>query len=406
MMTEADVFTILEGLTEPQLDEVIVTAGLNEAYLRDDAAPATRAHEILRLLKQRPEWLDEIEPILIQVTSSTRNYFDERLRHIKTFLVDPPQPFNTRPRERGTIKTLLAALKSVGEIEEPQLIDVTGTLFPAALLSAGWWDRRVARGVPGIQWKTTLQKWLFDGFELWAPSWDISWDFEGRDRQAKPYYIAQIAEGDESDSLRIIVGPRRAAECREKFRENPGGVEVKVRGVLGHRHQAGAHFALLPQDLPTEESAGAQDYCVWLNDDEEKHTIQYLDGRQTELYSGYLWKCVVPEPWIPENKKIGLSHVYFIWEHTNFAAPDARDYNLAGLLQKEAYIKDVHKNARLILLAKSHAVVPGDPVWGAKEFYDLFLAQKVIVPSLPGAGESREAGPDRPDSPLIGASDA
>ena len=56
-----------------------------------------------------------------------------------------------------------------------QFLTVTGHFFPSALLSFGWWDRVNRSLETDIKWKDPiLQRWLFSGFEQWAPSWDLN----------------------------------------------------------------------------------------------------------------------------------------------------------------------------------------------------------------------------------------
>jgi hypothetical protein len=375
MMTQDEVYEELTRLADPQLDYIVEKWPLDRRFL-SHAARATRAAEILHQLEHRASWLADIGRLINEVKTSTSSYFHQRLAYIHDFLVEPPEPRNTSSEAKGTIKELRDGLKKVGTIDEPQLIKVKGTLFPAALLTAGWWERKGWEFK--MKWKDPeLQQWLFEGFDLWAPSWDISWDFEGREQNTKPYYIAQLTEGDEADSLPVIIPTLMAKEFRDKFRKSWGGLEVEVKGVLGHRSQAQKELELSPGELSPGQ---AYDYCIWLKDGEQKHGIDHLSARSTDLYSGYLWKCLVPEEWIKEDRSVDLGQVYFVWEHTNFAAQKALDYNLAGLRHKESFIKK-HRKSALILLAKSHAIVPGDPKWPVDDFYNLLLGKEVKLPT-------------------------
>jgi hypothetical protein len=78
---------------------------------------------------------------------------------------------------------------------------------------------------------------------------------------------------------------------------------------------------------------------------------------------------------------LGVGDVYIVWEHTNFAAKQALEYNLASLKDKEAFIEKTHReDGGLILLQKSHQlIVPGeDPKWDIGDFYRMLLAREKI----------------------------
>jgi hypothetical protein len=96
---------------------------------------------------------------------------------------------------------------------------------------------------------------------------------------------------------------------------------------------------------------------------------------QTQVYSGYLWKCVAPKRYL-KDKRVSLNDVWFIWEHTNFASPEAVSYNLDSLERKEDYVRRDH--GELVLVQKSSFLVPGDPAWRAEEVYDLLLNKKPL----------------------------
>jgi hypothetical protein len=252
-------------------------------------------------------------------------------------------------------------------LKEPSLITVRGTLYPCALLTSGWWERQSQAISTELEWKDRLQKWLFIGFDLWGPSWDFSWDLDSQGDWGHSHFIAQLGEGDEANSLPVIIPRGKAKKLREKFKEGWGGVEVTIRGLLGHRKQ----FAEEPGPLCLV--GGLLDYCLWLNDDDKDHKITLLFDR-TEIYSGYLWKCVIPKSRFEENKFLCLSDVYFLWEHTNFTEKDAVRYNLDSLARKEEYVRSLQ--GELVLLQKSSALVPGAPLWSTEEFYNLLTRKK------------------------------
>lgn len=364
-MTEKEAFDKLIDLTPQQLDYLVVQLELDRRFMRNTQQRVDLATDILHLLRSRSGWLDELERALKVLYDSTQSYLRDRLAPIRKFLVEPPPNPGEVPMESGgTVKELRKALAALSSpLQRPERIkDVSGTLFPALLLTEGWWERKKADKALHIE--DPLQRWLFKGFDLWAPSWDISWDFENRQAiDTSHYFIAQLTDGDEADSLRVIVPGEMARQLRDEFRDSWGGFEVKISGRLGHKYQ-------FEKEVPEGLEGELQDFYIWL----ERYKRL---GAKTDLYSGYLWKCLAPSKWLEENALLGLDKVYFVWEHTNFAAKDAVQYNLDSLLHKEALIAKRHPGSELVLLQKSHAIVPGDPRWPTKQFIDLLAGELV-----------------------------
>lgn len=280
---------------------------------------------------------------------------------------DPAGPWDLSFSGVEEISALRKKLLQIERLKEPALITVRGTLYPCALLSSGWWERRSDAISAELDWKDRLQKWLFVGFDLWGPSWDFSWGLDAGGDWGHSHFIAQLGEGDEANSLPVILPREKAKKLREKFKEGWGGVEVSLRGLLGHRSQ----FAKEPG--PLSLVGGLLDYCLWLNEEEKEHKIT-LQADRTEIYSGYLWKCVVPKKWFEANRFLCLSDVFFLWEHTNFTEKDAVSYNLDSLARKEEYVRS--RQGELVLLQKSSALVPGEPLWSTEEFYGLLTRKK------------------------------
>lgn len=266
------------------------------------------------------------------------------------------------------VNDLRKKLLRIKTIPDPVCVTVRGTLFPCALLTAGWWDRQEPSKVIMPKWHDNIQKWLFSGFDLWGPSWDFTWDTEHN--KHNPYVIAQLGYGDEADSIPVLIPREKVGKLNEFFQENWGGGEVEVTGLLGHRSQ----FVKAHDDV--QLVGGLLDYCLWIDRDNKDHTIVALNY-QTDLYSGYLWKCVTPKAWYTPNMSLSLNQVYFIWEHTNFRDQDAIKYNLDSLQHKEEYISRLYGD--LLLLQKSSQLVPGEPVWSTSEFYRVFLQKKKTI---------------------------
>lgn len=304
----------------------------------------------------------------VDVHVGSRNYLILRgVDPYRDFLNDPAGPWDLSFRGIEEISSLRKKLLQIDALKEPVSITVHGTLFPCALLSSGWWERRSQAITSELDWKNPLQKWLFIGFDLWGPSWDFSWDLDSPGDWGHTHFIAQIGEGDEANSLPVVLPRAKAQKLREKFKEGWGGVEVNIRGLLGHRHQ----FAKEPGPLGL--FGGLLDYCIWLNEENKEHKITLLADR-TDIYSGYLWKCVVPKKWFDTNRFLCLSDVFFLWEHTNFTEKDAVRYNLDSLERKVEYVRKLE--GELVLLQKSSALVPGEPIWSTQEIYDLLTRKK------------------------------
>lgn len=308
---------------------------------------------------------------------------------VKPFMVfrgDPSHPLNEPPS--GIIE-VSALRKDIAMIEDPREwlphatpVRIHGTLYPCALLVSGWWVRKQQEQIEVPQWDNDIQAWLFHGFHEWGPSWDFTWDFENMDEtKIKPYLIAQLGDGDEANSIPVIIPHEKAKRLHEIFLEKGnnlgikvGGFEVEIKGLLTHRiHFTGQELESF--DLPQEDILN---YCIWLKEGEAGHVIKPL-SRNTDIYSGYLWKLIAPQKWVEGKKTIPLNQVYFVWEHTNFFKQDSVKYNLDSLEHKVSYIKKIHKEKYgeddFVLLQKSSSLVPDKPKWKADEFYDFFLGK-------------------------------
>ena len=290
----------------------------------------------------------------------------------KTWLADPRQPWDILTQPTVSLSELREALRTLGRLETPILITVKGTFFPAALLSSGWWEQHAKAKVCEPLWRTPLQQWLFHGFQEWGPSWDFCWDFAGsQEAQASRFFIGQIADGDEANSIPVLLPYEKARRLYDECRCNWGGVEAAIRGLLGHR----SHF---PVEVVAAGLLGdSLDYCIKVMPDDRSHRIELLTNR-TELYSGYLWTCVAPKAWIKTLTAISLDQVFFLWEHTDFTKEEARRYNLESLSHKEAQIR--RQFGEVILLQKSSSLIEGEPLWSGQEFHDHLVgkAGKII----------------------------
>jgi TIR domain len=281
----------------------------------------------------------------------------------------PQGPWDPAITGTETIENLRLKLTRGGvELEKPLPIKVQGTLYPCALLSSGWWERRAAAKTRQIKWRDGLQEWLFHGFEEWGPSWDFTWDFDNWAHSSKrPYFIAQLGDGDEANSIPVLLPATKAKRLQEVFERTWGGMEAEISGVLGHRK----HFAQYVNPQALELFGGLLDYCLWLDDDNKEHKISPRT-KHTDVYSGYLWKCVAPKELL-HGRTPCLNDVYFIWEHVNFADRDALAYCLEALNNKEEHVRK--RYGELMLVQKSSALVPGTPALAADTIYGLLLGK-------------------------------
>lgn len=309
-------------------------------------------------------------------TSKLSGYLVSRTRYLGRFFGSPQASLDLSIGDREHVSDLRAKLLRGVELHKPKLLTVRGTLFPCALLAEGWWERKGSKKLAAglaIGWGDPVQEWLFNGFDLWAPSWDFTWIFDAEEQdESHPYLIAQLGSGDEADSMPVLIPQGKAERLREEFEKELGGLEVEVTGLLGHRK----HFPGDRSDL--EIFGGVLDYCLWLSDEDEKHKVSRC-REKTSIYSGYLWKCLAPRARIAGQKdRINLLEpwdVFFVWEHTNFASPDAVAYGLDSLKHKEDYIEK--RYGELVLIQKSSSLVSGSPELSARRAYERLFTGKV-----------------------------
>ena len=288
----------------------------------------------------------------------------------RAFIERPDEPWSPDIQGTESIEDLRTKLLFGRQRPaDPVPITVTGTLFPCALLSSGWWEKHHKLSAR-IRWRDEIQEWLFQGFDDWGPSWDFTWHFDqGPAAAAHPDFIAQLGDGDEANSLPVLLPAAKAKRLYEYIEgqaaaERWGGLDAEVTGVLGHRRS----FKGALDPLTSQLFGGLLDYCLWLDEDDPNHGIEPL-ARRTTVYSGYLWKCVAP---LSLGDKLPLlNDVYFIWEHTNFASPAAVAYNLDSLARKEEYLEK--RYGKFMLVQKSSSLVPGDPRWSSEEIYKILL---------------------------------
>lgn len=292
------------------------------------------------------------------------NYLGGRIAYLVDFTVDCARTLMKEGEcidaveEVGALRRKLARMKVP---RKPQLLTVTGTFYPGLLLSSGWWEHTRRASLPKVDWQDPLQDWLFRGFQEWGPSWDIN---SAAQTTEGDWLLAQLGNGDEVNSLPLIISHGQAATLRDELREQPASVfSANVTGMLCHRQH-------LPEPVLNDIGSWGRafDYCLVVDDD-ERLSVSHRAGRP-ELYSGYLWQCwgrdVAAQEQMPQ-----LANCYFVWEHTDFTRPEALRYNLDMLQNKVDYIQK--QRGDLVLLQKSCALIPGEPSLATEHFRNFVL---------------------------------
>lgn len=249
--------------------------------------------------------------------------------------------------QRGNAEQLKRMLDAGGTLR-PRHVSVTGKFMPGSLLQFGWWERKNRSLLDkNIAWRSDrpIQRWLFSGFEQWAPSWDINdWNLDAAQQMDAPF-IAQIGFHDEADSFPVIMlGTEKTKAIRADLQEiqHERGViacKARVSGVLC----SSKYFArLVPADMADivrdlVKNDGLPPYGIIVREEDARDTIQLYPNQEVDLYSGYIWRCLCPDKDYRPNGN-NVSDCYFIWEHTNLADRDCIQYNLDSLDRKEAFI--------------------------------------------------------------------
>jgi hypothetical protein len=263
-------------------------------------------------------------------------------------------------------------------------VECKGIFLAGSLLNMGWWDRKGPRpesswfslfrmagqnrlkddagledeiAAADLPWRglKDVQSWLYSGFHLWAPSWDVNrWDGGSSD----PYLFGQIGRLDEADSLPVIVAdPDKARVCREiltSISKSRGCLiaEATVRGRLHSVHELERYKGdkQLKHFIKKLVGQGAiRDNCLVIDKDISDRSdlndrIDLHEKSINEPYSGYIWKCVCPSE--SKDDPEALLSSYFVWEHTNLASKDAINYNLDAINHKISYIASQHRQSK------------------------------------------------------------
>jgi hypothetical protein len=268
------------------------------------------------------------------------------------------RPAGTGERREADIRSLRHALEQREAVSpEPEEYVVRGVFYPAVLLSSGVWERDEV-DAHAIDWPHELQRWLFSGFIKWAPSLDLNTTSSaGRERP----FLGQIGYEDEAFSLLVVVTGEGAAETRERLLgEDEMACNVELAGTLMHSSHANPEI-----DVGSQPWGKTFEYCLRVELGRDGHHLKRTD--EQEEYSGYLWECVAPRARLRVGAAPAVRDVFFLWEHTDLSSTAAREYAVASLQHKRAYVEKLA--GELVLVQKSSPKLPGEPLMDADEFF-------------------------------------
>ena len=314
-----------------------------------------------------------------QFRNSASGWLMSRTEHLSPFLL-PEDDFRLASLQIGKtspdkIKNLLSWLAELpAPLIEPELVTITGHFMTATLLSEGLWKKEHDSSI--IIEKnpmSDLQRWLFVGFNSWAPSIDlnpcISGFFingSGVDSKKYPYLSCQIGSDDEAFSIPLLISTERKNILEiiaEEFSEKKHyAFPVKVRGLLVHKNL-----------LSIEEKkllGNNYDYCIKIMAQENDHNFIPLSPEkvQSSGYSGYIWVCLGDISKVPT-----FSNTYWCFEHTDLTNINSIKYNMDSLERKIEYIRNESKELDLSILHKSIPIIEGSPIYSSEFFYDFLL---------------------------------
>ena len=139
----------------------------------------------------------------------------------------------------------------------------------------------------------------------------------------EPYLFGQMGEGDELESLTVIIPRSKSDDIRAEIARGRQAFPVRATGKLCHRSHITDIRGLKAQ---LDQWGKSFDLCLMIFEHVPTHCVIPVTD-DLKLYSGYLWECVMPKAFAVfkdgELQSPDLSDTFFLWEHTNLAAPDA-----------------------------------------------------------------------------------
>ncbi|WP_019925071.1 hypothetical protein [Nocardia sp. BMG111209] len=294
----------------------------------------------------------------------------QKVLHISEFIGDPLSDRSggsSRSSQQFSVQRLRQRLATARVPRRPVPMQVTGVFCTSVLLNYGWWERSGPGHTP--VGRNDIQRWTYAGFEEWAPSWDFTSEVGSGDES---FFLGQLGQGDEANSILVVVVGRRAREIRPGIRglmqqRGVAAMSVQITGLLCHRshlRKRNPELAVIAERWPYDFN-----YCLLLDSDE--HRIADVH-EVPDFYSAYLWKCLWAKDGVPEGALPSLNDCYLIWEHTDLTKPDAIRYNLDSLQHKEEFLRT--EFGEMELLQKSSPLIPEKPGLTAGSFQRLFGA--------------------------------
>lgn len=281
---------------------------------------------------------------------------------------------------RLSIDALLERLKPDSFVEPDETVprghrpgelgEVQGMFFGCHLLYPGWWSR--PSGGPllrpdfwgagaGVQKVVNIRRWLNNGFEQWGPSWNISDPIETKPMNFEDLLMfGQIGHNDEANSLPVVIGAEKTAQLRADLGDRLA-IEASVTGRLYHYDDDTQHLnPAMQRGLKRMFDAGSYSpYYLLVDDKDDECRVRPVpkDKREVEIYSAYLWQCLVraEDEQVAREGVVPIDNTLFTWEHTNLLDPDTVRFNFESLWFKKKCLEN-RLGVRLLVLQHSYAV--------------------------------------------------
>ncbi|SRR5579871_4240344 len=278
--------------------------------------------------------------------------------------------------------------KESGELQilegATQRVTVKGTFAPRLLLDRFRLSQRKDASPKRRSgaWRTDLQRWLFRGFEHWAPSWDAR-DAVSAPAGDKPeLVVGQLVDDgrDEGESVCVVLRGSHARTAKGMLQKGMPDQLACFTAELTGRLAYQIEVAELEQ-LRGSVFSG-KDFCIVVDDRDGGFTPKGAP----ESYTGYLWKCIAPEKWIDGKRYLHFQDVIFVWEHIELTNSECVKWALESIDTKCACFARSADYGAFKLLDKSDAIVHGerDLPW---RLYD--LRDEPAPPSSPSTAGAR-----------------
>ena len=321
--------------------------------------------------KDVARWIEN-KKIYDQIDETAVGWLLSRSQYLQPFLLQSERPSRRTDEGYITVEQLIKDLNEREErkelLAEPELKNVEGMFLMANLLTTGLWkrDQAIFGGLERLS--DPIQRWLAVGFSEWAPSIDINPEIETllKADSSYPYLVAQLGTRDEAFSLPLLISKEKKeviatiAEMQKKHK----AFLVNVVGKIYHKDH-------LPEDEKTLLGQYSYNYCLKIEDDEDRHQLTPKNGNDN--YSGYLWVCLADTS--DTETKPKFSDTYYVWEHADLSNPKTIDYAKSALQRKIEYINK-HINPKLTVYIKSMPFACDQkPDLSSKNFYDRLMAK-------------------------------